>query len=230
MIPIRLLRLFIKAKYHRFGFIFIFISILMFSSVFNLTVIGEDTIARGETEGLWADSISTSLVEGSVSEVLAEGNALMVYNKFRIAADFINYNMQTDDIIIRSNISFDNGQYQLYTEEIIGNLLEGEFEAVGDVRLEGQQLNVSSTRLLIQEENQTMKFTDNVVFKYNEIEAVADTVKYNSESQIVLLEGSVRGQHGDLRLSGGQMEINLKSEKMKLLGKAELLFSNEGEQ
>ncbi len=230
MVPIKLLRLFIKGKYHKFGFIFIFISILMFSSFFNLRVIGEDTIARGEAEGLWADSISTSLLEGSVREVLAEGNALMVYDKFRIAAGFINYNMQTDDIIIRSNISFDNGQYQLYTEEISGNLLEREFEAVGGVRLEGQQLNVSSMRLLIQEENQTMTFTDNVVFKYNEIEAVADTVSYNSESQIVLLEGNVKGQHGDLRLSGGQLEINLNNEKMKLLGKAELLFSNEGEQ
>ncbi len=230
VIPIKLLRLSTKEMYNKFGFIFIFISVFIFISAFSLTVIGEEIIARGETEGLWADSISTSLIEGSVSEVVAEGNSLMVYDNYKIEADFINYNMQTDDIIIKGSVFFDNGEYNLYTDEIIGNLLEQEFEAIGDVRLEGEQLNVSSEGLLIKEQSHTMTFTGNVAFKYNEIEAVADIVRYDSETQIAILEGNVKGQHGSLSLSGGKMEINLKNEKMKLLGKAELLFNNEGEE
>lgn len=231
VIPIKMLSIFMRDKYRRYSFIFTYIMLIMFILIFNFTVIAEGVVSRGEGEGLWADTISTSFLEGSAEKVTAEGNTLMIYDNYRIESDFINYNMQTADVFIEGNIKFNTDQYTLYTDQMTGNLDNMEFKAVGNVQLKGDQgLDVSSRKLFIQEKEHKMKFIDNVVFKYKEIEAVADTAVYYSEKEIVLLEGNVTAERTDLRLSGEKMEINLGDEKMRLLGEAELLFSNEGEE
>lgn len=191
-------------------------------------------VAEQKKEGLWADSISTSFAEGTAEKVIAEGNALMYYRanegeaNYRIEADYIEYSLLTDDIYIKGNISFNNEDYQLYTDKINGNLERGLFEAVGDVLLEGSELEINSVELSVQDNERIMVFKGDVTLNYNEVKASADTVIYEPDKDLALLEGNVKGENEEMKISGDKMELNLKNEQMKLLGKAEFLFKNEG--
>ena len=231
VIPIKLFSIFIGDKYRKYGFIFTYIMIIIFVLISDFTVIAEKPVSKGELGKLRADSISTSFLEGSVEEVIAEGNTLMIYDNYRIESDFIKYQMQSEDVFIKGDIVLTTDQYKLYTAQMTGNLDSMELKAVGDVQFKGDDgLDINSRELLVQEKKQMMKFMDNVLFKYGEIEAVADTATYYSEKEIVILEGNVTANRGDLQLSGEKLEVNLENEKMRLLGKAELLFRNEGEE
>lgn len=53
-------------------------------------------------------------------------------------------------------------------------------------------------------------------------------MNYEREQDLLVLEGNINGQNGDLKLSGERMELDLNSEKIKLQGRAELLFGDKG--
>lgn len=71
-------------------------------------------------------------------------------------------------------------------------------------------------------------FTGNVLLLYKEIQVQADSLNYEREQDLLVLEGNINGQNGDLKLSGERMELDLNSEKIKLQGRAELLFGDKG--
>jgi len=183
--------------------------------------------AGEEPEGLWADRITSFFADNGVDLLIAEGNALLVYEDYHIKADYIEYDYPGESIEIKGNISLSVGDYFLRAKSLSGNLNEKSFVARDEVYFQADDLKINSISLEMKNEGLFI-FTGNVLLLYKEIQVQADSLNYEREQDLLVLEGNINGQNGDLKLSGERMELDLNSEKIKLQGRAELLFGDKG--
>ncbi|MFW6021975.1 MAG: LptA/OstA family protein [Halanaerobiaceae bacterium] len=189
------------------------------------------TSSVSQQQGIWADSITTSLVnEDTIDSIVAEGSALLRYNDIEVTSDYIEYNMGSEDVFISGNVDFHLDNYRLQAEELSGNLADMTLSARDDVIFSGEELRIMASSVSFDESKEEVVFTGETSLKYREIQASADTLIYNYQNEVAYLEGNVISQQNGLRLSGSRLEIDLESEKVKLLGQAELLFEEEAEE
>lgn len=213
----------IKSKY----FSSVLILLLLVFSLINCYSIVNAT--DNEEEGLRADRITTYFTEDSAAEVLAEGNALIIYDNIRIEADTISFNMETKDVVVNGNVYFKDVEYEFFTDSLKGNLDTNSFQASGDVRLNGDKMFITSTLLDYNYKEKMMIFDKKVSLEYGSIKSTSDKVIFKIEEDIALLEGNVDGQQNGYSFSGDKLQINTREEKIILSGKARLLFEDKGE-
>ncbi|NLJ83658.1 MAG: hypothetical protein GX336_01940 [Halanaerobiaceae bacterium] len=216
MIRIRTYRVFNK------NYIFLFLLILAFYCTASPA-----EASGGQAEGLWADQIITVFAENTAELIIAEGNVLLIYEDYQIMADYIEYEYLDEVIEIKGNISLNSGDYQLTAERLNGNLKGKNFTARDEVYFQSEELKINSLMLEMENED-VFYFTGNVFLVYREIQVRADRLKYDRQQERLILKGNIKGKNADLNLAGEYMEIDLDSEKIKLQGKAELLFKDKG--
>jgi lipopolysaccharide export system protein LptA len=117
---------------------------------------------------------------------------------------------------------------------MIGNRLEGvleeeEFSITGGVKLTGTDLKMTAESLVYQHDTRQVTVTDNSAIKYKKIEAEADQIVYKMEENTALLTGNVIGEQDGRKFSAEEVTIDLTDEKIKLSGRAKLIFPDRGE-
>ncbi|MFP4662433.1 MAG: LptA/OstA family protein [Halanaerobiales bacterium] len=180
-------------------------------------------------------SIKADIIEYNMQtkDIAAEGNIVFNDGEYILYADRITGNLSSQDFNAVGNVIFE-GSHQgealkLTSEELTvrNNNPENIAEQNGSENSTAQDNN--SGNIASRNNAQLMTFTGDVSLRYGEIETYSDSLRYNTADNTAFLEGNVSGRQEEIRLSGEKVEIDLNTEKMRLLNGG-LLFNSEGEE
>lgn len=101
------------------------------------------------------------------------------------------------------------------------------FIAGGNPVVTWQQARVVSQAARYQQRLKKIELIGNVRINYQDISAEGETADYYIPSQKVILSGQARAVQGSNQLSGSQVMVSLKENKISLVGKSRVIISGE---
>ena len=178
------------------------LSIIFFSLIIISTSMAVYSAEEVKSRELSGDKLTMERIEGFESEykILAQGNALLIYDDMEISGENAKFNTAQNSICFNKNVKLEATDSLIKGNELSGNI-----------------------------DDQKYIFKGDVFFSYNQIEATADKVTYNMKDEMAYLEGNVKGNQNGRKFSADNINIDLKKEKIQLSGKAKLVFPDKGE-
>jgi len=101
---------------------------------------------------------------------------------------------------------------------------ENIIRALGRAQARWQKAEVVTQNLSYEQIGKIIRLEKNVKIKYNDIQAQGDRGDYLIERQEVKLSGNAEAEQGDNRLTGNQVLVSLKDQKISLLGKGQVII------
>jgi lipopolysaccharide export system protein LptA len=101
---------------------------------------------------------------------------------------------------------------------------ENIIRALGRAQARWQKAEVVTQNLSYEQVGKIIRLEKNVKIKYNDIQAQGDRGDYLIERQEVKLSGNAEAEQGDNRLTGNQVLVSLKDQKISLLGKGQVII------
>lgn len=199
--------------------------ILFFLLIFILALTANAAAAR-ELNGDNLDLEQTE--EGQVFK--ATGSVELIYDELRITAEDEGiYRRYNGEVEFRNNVELFYLDFEAEAVELTGNLDDQLFHLIKEAEVRGEDSLLQADQIDIYRAEDRIEVKGNAYLEYNNFWAEADQIIYNLDTEIITLEGSVRGERNGESFSSQSAEINQQTEEVKLRGRASLRFSEEEE-
>lgn len=187
------------------------------------------TVTAAREDGIYGDKITFITEEESseIVEVIAEGNAVIIYGETNIKADNARYITESQDIILSGQVTLNSQNYLVEGRKLTGNLAREEFRLTEAVKMTGEEMVITADSLYYQLATAEAVLEGGANLDYRQIEARADKITFNTENESAVLAGGVRGQRNGEKFSGDRLLIDPAGKGFVLTGNARLLFDGE---
>lgn len=201
--------------------------LLLLLIIFALIFYINTGLTAAERNEITADEITINTEDGE-QEIVAQGNARVVYDKMAFSGDTIHYNTDSEDISLEGDITLVDEDHTIKGDTLDGNIGRGIFTIDGgekEVEITGPQLYAAAGVINYRRNEGLLVLEQNPVFTYKELEAAADKITYNLEKRTALLSGNVEGVQGDGReFSAERIDVNMETEEIKMSGRANFII------
>jgi lipopolysaccharide export system protein LptA len=195
--------------------------ILLIFIIFLLTV----TLSVSAARELNGDNLDLEQTEaGQIFR--ASGNVELIYDELRITAEDEGiYRRYNGEIEFRNNVELFYQEFEAEAVELTGNLNAEIFHLITKAQVRGQNSLLKADRIDIYQAEDRIEVRGNAYLEYNDFWAEADQITYHLDRELILLEGSVRGERNGESFNSDSAEIDQQTEEVKLKGQATLRFS-----
>mgnify|MGYP006286346217 FL=1 len=156
----------------------------------------------------------------------ASGNVELIYDELRITAEDEGiYRRYNGDIEFRNNVQLFYQEFEAQAVELTGNLEAEVFHLISKAELRGENSLLKADRIDIYQAEDRIEVKGNAYLEYNDFWAEADQITYHLDQELILMQGSVRGERNGESFNSDSAEIDQQTEEVKLKGQATLRFS-----
>ena len=156
----------------------------------------------------------------------ASGNVELIYDELRITAEDEGiYRRYNGEIEFRNNVQLFYQEFEAQAVELTGNLEAEVFHLISKAELRGENSLLKADRIDIYQAEDRIEVKGNAYLEYNDFWAEADQITYHLDQELILMQGSVRGERNGESFNSDSAEIDQQTEEVKLKGQATLRFS-----
>lgn len=101
------------------------------------------------------------------------------------------------------------------------------FWAQGNPKISWGEAQVDSLQARYLQSERKLELLGNVRLKYKDITATGNTASYQTDTQQIKLKGNAFAEQGENKLSGDEVLVSLKDQKISLLGKSKVVITEE---
>lgn len=160
--------------------------------------------------------------------ITAQGNVELIYDQLKITAeDEAIYRRFNGEIEFRKNVEIFYQEYQGQAVELTGNLDDEIIHLIEKAEIIGPSSKLKGDKISFYQAESRIEVKGNAYLEYNDFWAEADQLTYYLEREFMHLEGNVSGERNGESFEAQAVDVDQKTEEVKLQGQAKVTLSAE---